>query len=152
MAKTKLEQLSLEQKNSLRDQIDNFRLQLIAADSEVQQFNFDIEYIVDMIKIKRKQNLKKIERLKLNIKALERQIRIGVQVPEESGGEKNMAEDEEKKEGEEAKEEEKSESESSEEEAKEDSEESSKEKAEEESSKETSDEEGSSEESSEDSE
>lgn len=79
-------QLDEEQKKTLRDQIDGFESELFGVGEKLSILRFQEENYMKYVKIQLKQSLKKMERLKLNIKTLQDQIRNGI---EESGGEKS---------------------------------------------------------------
>ncbi len=116
-------QLDQEQKNQLRDQVDGFKTQLFGEGEKLSVFQYQEQHYLSYIKIQIKQTLKKILLLKDNIKALQSQIRDGVEVQDpktqlNNKEEEKMSEDEEKKEDESEKSEDKSE-ESSDEEKKE---------------------------------
>ena len=76
-------QLDLEQKNQLRDQIDNFKSELFGVGEKLTIFQYQEQFFIPYIKTQIKQNLKKAGRLKDNIKVLQSQIRDGVEVREE---------------------------------------------------------------------
>jgi len=84
-------QLSKQSISTMRDQIDGFKLQLIVEESNLTQFDFDLNNIVDMLRIKKKQTLKKIETLKSNITVLEKEIKKAFRT-----GKPKMPEEEEK--------------------------------------------------------
>ena len=91
--KNKAQKLSKASISTLMDQVDEFKAQLIAEKSNLNQYEFDLAHVIDLVKIKKKQTLKKIERLNSNIAVLEKEIKKSFR----AGG-KIMAEEEETKE------------------------------------------------------
>jgi len=102
MAKRK--HLDLEQKQIVHGQIDDLKLMLLPLEEEQIKLTYEINHNVEFLKLKYKQNVRKIVRLENNIKALKFELVNGREDLSDSNIQKNqkevntMADEPEKKE------------------------------------------------------
>ena len=87
----KKQQLSQASILTMRNQIDDMKVQLSVENCNLINHNFDLDNILEVIQIKKRQTLKKIETLNSNITVLEKEIKKAYRT-----GKHKMPEDEEK--------------------------------------------------------